>query len=79
MGGAELAPGVDLRLGHRLGGFQLVVLEQAILMAVLAWLIVRLARAGSPLRTALAGVAAVGMGAPSGRRGRCSSASSAWR
>lgn len=47
---------------HRLGGFRLVVLEQALLVALLAWLVVRLARAGSPLRTTLAGVAAVGVG-----------------
>lgn len=48
---------------YRLGGFELIVLEQAVLVAVLAWLVVRLARAGSPLRTALAGVTAVGVGA----------------
>lgn len=48
---------------YRLGGFRLVVLEQAVLVAVLAWLVVRLARAGSPLRTAVAGVTAVGVGA----------------
>lgn len=47
---------------HRLGGFRLVVLEQALLIAVLAWLVVRLARANSPLRTALAALIAVGMG-----------------
>jgi hypothetical protein len=48
---------------HNLGGYRLVVLEQAIITALLAWLIVRLARAGSPLRTALAGTVAVGIGA----------------
>jgi len=47
---------------YRLGGFKLVVFEQALLIAVLAWLVVRLARAGSPLRTALAGLTAVGVG-----------------
>jgi hypothetical protein len=47
---------------YRLGGLKLVVFEQAVLIAVLAWLVVRLARAGSPLRTALAGIAAVGVG-----------------
>ncbi|MDQ3643635.1 MAG: hypothetical protein M3450_19745 [Actinomycetota bacterium] len=47
---------------YRLGGFKLVVLEQAVLIAVLAWLVVRLARAGTPLRTALAGIVAVGVG-----------------
>lgn len=48
---------------HRLGGYRLVVLEQALLIAFLAWLVVRLARAGSPLRSALAGLVAVGIGA----------------
>lgn len=47
---------------YRIGGFELVVLEQAILVAFLAWLVVRLARAGTPLRTALAGITAVGVG-----------------
>lgn len=47
---------------YRLGGFKLVVLEQAVLIALLAWLVVRLARAGTPLRTALAGLVAVGVG-----------------
>ena len=47
---------------HRLGGFRLVVLEQALLTALLAWLLVRLARAGTPLRTGLAGCIAVGIG-----------------
>jgi hypothetical protein len=47
---------------YRLGGFELVVLEQALLVAFLAWLVVRLARAGSPLRTTLASIAAVGVG-----------------
>lgn len=51
---------------YRLGGddYRLVVLQQAVLMAVLAWLVLRLARAGSPLRTAGAGLIAVGIGAP---------------
>jgi len=49
---------------HSLGGYRLVVLEQALLCAGLAWLIVRLARAGSPLRTTLAAVVAIGIGAP---------------
>ncbi|MDQ6910149.1 MAG: hypothetical protein M3Z84_05090, partial [Actinomycetota bacterium] len=48
---------------QRLGGYRLVVLEQALITALLALLIVRLARAGSPLRTALAGTIAVGVGA----------------
>lgn len=46
---------------HRIGGYRLVVLEQAVLLAVLAWLLLRLARAGSPSRTALSGLIAVGM------------------
>jgi hypothetical protein len=49
---------------HRLGGFRLVVLQQAVLLAVLTWLITRLARSGSPLRTALAAGLAVGIAAP---------------
>ncbi len=51
---------------YRLGGngFRLVVLEQAFLLAALAWLMTRLARAGSPLRTALSAGLAVGIGAP---------------
>jgi hypothetical protein len=48
---------------HRLGGFRLVLLEQALLIAVLVWLMVRLARAGSPLRTAFGAVLVVGIGA----------------
>jgi hypothetical protein len=50
-------------IADRIGGLRLVILEQAALMAVLAWLVVRLARAGTPLRTALAGSIAVGAGA----------------
>ena len=50
-------------MAQRLGGYRLVVLEQALLTALLAWLLVRLARAGSPLRTALAGLVAIGVGA----------------
>ena len=48
---------------HRLGGFRLVVWEQAVLMAGLAVLLAVLARAGTPLRTALAAGIAVGVGA----------------
>lgn len=48
---------------HELGGLELVILQQAALMAVLTWLVVRLASAGTPLRTALAGSIAVGAGA----------------
>ena len=47
---------------HRFGGYRLIVLEQALLMAVLAWLIVRLTRAGSPLRTGMGGLLALGIG-----------------
>jgi hypothetical protein len=49
---------------HRLGGFRLVVLEQALLVALVAWVVVRLVRAGSPLRTAFGGLIVVGLGAP---------------
>lgn len=49
---------------HRLGGFRLVVLEQALLIALLVWLVVRLVKAGSPLRTAFGGLIVVGLGAP---------------
>jgi hypothetical protein len=48
---------------HELGAYRLVVVEQAILMAVLAVLLGLLARAGTPLRTALAAGIAVGAGA----------------
>jgi hypothetical protein len=47
----------------RIGGLRLVVVEQAVLMALMALLVARLARAGSPLRTALAAGVAVGAGA----------------
>ncbi len=49
---------------YRLGGFRLVVLEQAVVIALLAWLVVRLVRAGSPLRTAFGALIVVGIGAP---------------
>ena len=49
---------------ERLGGLRLVVFEQALLTALLAWLVVRLVRAGSPLRTAFGGLIVVGLGAP---------------
>jgi len=48
---------------HKLGDYRLVVVEQAILMAFLALLLGLLARAGTPLRTALAAGIAVGVGA----------------
>jgi len=48
---------------HELGGYRLVVVEQAVLMAGLALLLGLLARAGTPLRTALAAGIAVGAGA----------------
>jgi hypothetical protein len=48
----------------RIGDAGLVVLEQAVLMALLAWLVVRLARTGTALRTAAAGGIAVGIGSP---------------
>ena len=50
-------------MAHRLGDYRLVVLEQALFTALLAWLLVRLARAGSPLRTALSGLIVIGLGA----------------
>ena len=49
---------------ERLGGFRLVVLEQGLLIALLVWLVVRLVRAGSPLRTAFGGLIVVGLGTP---------------
>ncbi len=48
----------------RLGGLRVVVLEQALLICLLVWLVVRLVRAGSPLRTAFGGLIVVGLGAP---------------
>ncbi|MEY2566590.1 MAG: hypothetical protein QOE35_1119 [Actinomycetota bacterium] len=50
-------------LGRRLAGDGAVVLEQAVLMALAAWLLARLARTGSPLRTMAAGALAIGVGA----------------
>jgi hypothetical protein len=50
-------------LAYRVGKLELVVFEQAVLMAVLASLIASLARTGAPLRTALVGSLAVGLGA----------------
>jgi len=49
---------------HRLGGFRLVVLEQALLIGLLVWLVMRLVKAGSPLRTAFGGLIVVGLGFP---------------
>jgi hypothetical protein len=49
--------------GRRIGGDGMLVLEQAALMAVLAWLIARLARAGTPARTIVTASLAVGAGA----------------
>ena len=47
---------------ERIGGIRLVVFEQALLTAAVAWLVLRLARAGSPLRTAVSGLIVVGIG-----------------
>ncbi|MBV8960635.1 MAG: hypothetical protein JO087_17890 [Actinobacteria bacterium] len=47
---------------HKLHGFRMVELEQAVLMGVCAWLIVRLARTGNAVRTMVAGAAALGLG-----------------
>jgi hypothetical protein len=49
--------------GRRLAGDGMVVLEQALLMGGLAWLVARLARTGRPVRTMGAAVLAVGAGA----------------
>src|SRR4051794_36290658 len=49
-------------VAHQLGGFRLVVLEQGLLTALLAFLVVRLARTGSPSRTAAAALIALGAG-----------------
>ena len=46
----------------RLGGTGLLTLEQGVLLGVLAWLVARLARTGSSLRTAVTAAAAVGVG-----------------
>ena len=48
--------------GHRLAGYGAVVLEQAVLTGLLAWLIGRLARTGSAVRTLAAGFVAFGVG-----------------
>ena len=63
---------------ERLGGFRLVVLEQGLLIALLVWLVVRLVRAGSPLRTGFGGLIVVGLGTPFWGPRPCSSAPSAW-
>ena len=49
--------------GRRIGGDGMLVLQQAVLMGVLAWLIARLARTGTPARTIVTGVVAVCAGA----------------
>jgi hypothetical protein len=49
-------------MADKLGGLLWVVLLQGVLMALLAWLIARLARTGTPLRTLAAGGLAVGVG-----------------
>jgi hypothetical protein len=49
--------------GRRLAGDGAVVLEQAVLMALCAFLLARLARTGSAVRTIAAGSLAVGVGA----------------
>src|SRR3954447_6038230 len=47
---------------HQLGGLRAVVFEQGVLAATVAFLVARLARAGSLLRTAAAGALALGCG-----------------
>lgn len=49
-------------VAERLGGFPAVRVLQGLLYALLAWLIARLVRTGSPWRTALAGALAIGLG-----------------
>ena len=49
-------------LANQLGGLRLVVLEQGLLTGLLCFLIARLARTGSPLRTAAAALIATGAG-----------------
>lgn len=51
-------------VAHRLGGFEAVLLEQAILMALLAGLAVALVRTGRPLPTAAGGLMVLGIGSP---------------
>lgn len=48
---------------RRLAGDGMLVLLQAVVMGLLAWLLARLARAGSPVRTMAAATVAVGVGA----------------
>ena len=49
-------------VAERLGGFSGVRVLQGLLYALLAWLVARLVRTGSPWRTALAGTLAIGLG-----------------
>ncbi|HZN13532.1 MAG TPA: hypothetical protein VFB78_04635 [Acidimicrobiales bacterium] len=49
---------------ERLGGFGWVAAEQGVLLAVLAWLVLRLAKTGNVARTIAAGGIAIGIGAP---------------
>jgi hypothetical protein len=48
---------------YRIADMRLVVLQQAVIVALLAWLVARLARAGSPIRTAASSTLAVALGA----------------
>src|SRR3954451_4038341 len=47
---------------HQIGGLRLVVFEQGVLAGVIAFLVARLARAGSLLRTSAAALLAIGCG-----------------
>jgi hypothetical protein len=47
---------------YRLGGMELVVLQQGVLVGALGWLVALLARAGTPLRTAAAASAVIAIG-----------------
>lgn len=57
---------VDVLYGlvHRLGGWRAVVVLHGLLYGVLAWLVARLARTGTPWRTAAAGATVVALGVP---------------
>lgn len=55
-------PEATYGIAHRLGGFTAVRLEHGVLYALLAWLIGRRARTGSPVRTAVAVALALGLG-----------------
>lgn len=55
-------PEATYGVAHRLAGFTAIRLEHGFLYALLAWLLARRARTGSPARTALAAALALGVG-----------------